>query len=113
MIAFCLSLQDKDLFWKKKTQDKLAKPQDKPARAPRNKTKVTKRPAKNKTAESSDPPEDVDDSEPEVELDSLGSFFVHLIDNDHYQDDAEANRADDEDVITLSSGLEPLPTQKP
>ena len=31
----------------------------------------------------------MDDDESEVELDSLGSFFVHLIDNDHSQDDAE------------------------
>ena len=39
------------------------------------KSKVTKRAAKKKTAESSDPPEDVDESDHEVELDSLGSFF--------------------------------------
>ena len=95
-----------------KNQDKPAKPQDKPARAPRNKTKVTKRPAKKKTAESSDPPEDVDDSEPEVELDSLGSFFMHLIDNDHYQDDAEASRADHVEVISLSSNSDHVPVQK-
>ena len=38
--------------------------------------------------------------------------FIHLIDNDHYQDDAEASRADDVEVITLSSGSDPLPTQK-
>ena len=28
-----------------------------------------------------------EDDESEVDLDSLGSFFVHLIDNDYYQDD--------------------------
>ena len=43
---------------------------------------------------------------------TLAHFFVHLIDNDHYQDDAEASRADDDEVIILSSGSEPLPTQK-
>ena len=48
--------------------------------------------------------------EPEVELDSLGSFFVHLIDNDYYQDDAEGSHAE---VIILSSGSEPLATQLP
>ena len=80
--------------------------------APRNKTKVTKGPAKKKTAESSDPPEDVDDSEPEVELDSLGSFFMHLIDNDHYQDDAEASRADHVEVISLSFDSDHVPIQK-
>ena len=47
------------------------------------KSKVTKRAAKKKTTESSDPPEDADESDPEVELDSLGSFFKHLIDNDY------------------------------
>ena len=34
-----------------------------------------------------------DTSESEVALDSLGSFFVHLIDNDYYQDDAEARQS--------------------
>ena len=52
------------------------------------------------------------DDESEVELDSLGSFFVHLIDNDYYQDDAEASSAGDEEVIVLSSGSKPLPKQK-
>ena len=56
--------------------------------------------------------DDGDDDESEVELDSLGSFFIHLIDNDYDQDDAEASRADDAEVITLSSRSEPLPTQK-
>ena len=81
-------------------------------RAPRAKSKATKRPAKKKTAESSDPPEDVDDSEQEVELDSLGSFFIHLIDNDHYQDDAEASRADHVEVISLSSNSDLVPVRK-
>ena len=48
----------------------------------------------------------------EVELDSLGSFFIHLIDNDHSQNDAEASQADDVEVIILSSGSDPLPTPK-
>ena len=79
-------MQGDDPFWKRKTQDKPAKPQDKPARAPRIKTRVTKKPAKKKTAEASDLPDDeeLDDLESEVVLDSLGSFFIHLIDNDHY-----------------------------
>ena len=81
-------------------------------RAPRIKTKVTKRPAKKRTAGSRDPAEDVDDSESEVELDSLGSFFMHLIGNDHYQDDAEASRADHVEVISLSSDSDHVPVQK-
>ena len=34
-------------------------------------------------------------------LDSLGSFFIHLIDNDCYQKEAEASRAGDDEVIVL------------
>ena len=81
---------------------------------PRLKTKVSKKPAKKRTAESPDlnNDEDLDDPESEVELYSLGSFFIHLIDNDHYQDDAEASRAGDVEVITLSSNSDPLPTPK-
>ena len=37
---------------------------------------------------------------------------MHLIDNDYYQDDAEGSQADDAEVIILSSGSDPLPTQK-
>ena len=76
------------------------------------KSKVTKRAAKKKTAESSDPPEDVDESDPEVELDSLGSFFIHLIDNDYSQDDAAASRADHVEVISLSSDSDLVPVQR-
>ena len=50
--------------------------------------------------------------ESEVELDSLGSFFVHLIDDDYYQDDAEGSHAKDVEVIILSSDSDPLPTSK-
>ena len=50
--------------------------------------------------------------ESEVELDSLGSFFVHLIDNDYYQDDAEGSHAEDVEVTILSSDSDPLPTSK-
>ena len=56
--------------------------------------------------------DDLDNPASEVELDSLGSFFIHLIDNDYYQDDAEASHVGDAEVIILSSGSEPLPTQK-
>ena len=34
----------------------------------------------------------VDESEEsEVDLDSLGSFFIHLIDTDYYQNDTESS----------------------
>ena len=48
----------------------------------------------------------------EVELDSLGSFFVHLIDIDYYQDDAEGSHADSEEVTILSSDSAHLLRQK-
>ena len=54
--------------------------------------------------------EDYDESE--VDLDSLGSFFIHLIDTDCYQDDAETSQAGDDEVTIISSASEPLSTQK-
>ena len=56
--------------------------------------------------------DDGDDDESEVELDSLGSFFIHLIDNDCYQEEAEASRAGDDEIIFLSFGSESAPKQK-
>ena len=53
-----------------------------------------------------------DSSESEVALDSLGSFFNHLIDTDYYQDDTGAKQAIEEEVMIVSSDLEPLPRQK-
>ena len=94
-------LQADSPFWTKKLQDK-------PTKKPRTKTKATKKPAKKK----SNPSElfDLDDSdESEVTLDCLGSFFVHLIDNDCYQDDAAGSQASAEEVTILSSDSKPLP----
>ena len=54
----------------------------------------------------------MNDDESEVELDSLGSFFVHLIDADPSQDDAETSRGDAEEVTIISSDSEPLRRQK-
>ena len=56
--------------------------------------------------------DDTDDPEVEVELDSFGSLFMHLINNDLYQEDVEGSQADDVEVITLSSGSDSMPTQK-
>ena len=56
--------------------------------------------------------DDSDEPEVEVELASLGSFFMHHIDNDTYQEDVEGSQADDADVIILSSDSDSLPTQK-
>ena len=107
-----LLTQGDNPFWSKKL------PQDKPEKAERPiwpKTKVIKKPAKKrKTTTSSDPTidDDVGNSDPEVELDSLGLLFTRLINNDTCQDDAEASNADVAEVITLSSDSDPLPLPK-
>ena len=56
--------------------------------------------------------DDTDDPEVEVELDSLGSLFMHLVNNDLPQEEAEASHAEDVEVITLSFGSDSMPTQK-
>ena len=50
-----------------------------------------------------------DTSESEVTLDSLGSFFNHLIDTDYQQEDTGASTAVIEEVTIISSDSEPLP----
>ena len=104
-------MQGDDPFWKKKSQDEVAKPQDKPARAPHSRTKAIKKPAKKKTTEPSDlaNDEELNDPDSEVELDYIGSFFIHLIDNDYYQDDAESSHAGEAEVIVLSSDSNHVP----
>ena len=99
--------QGDDPFWKQKFADKAAKPS-------RPKTKAVKRTSKRKTAEhiNMELDEDADEPEVEVELDPLGFLFMHLINNDIPQEDAEASQADDVEVITLSSGSDSMPTQK-
>ena len=54
----------------------------------------------------------MNDNESEVELDSLGSFFIHLIYAENSQDDAEGSQANVEEVTILSSDSEPLTRQK-
>ena len=99
--------QGDDPFWKKKPIEKAAKPS-------RPKTKTIKKTSKRKAAEriSMELDDDTDESEVEVELDSLGSPFMHLINNDIYQEGVEGSQADDVEVIILSSGSDSLPTQK-
>ena len=53
-----------------------------------------------------------DTSESEVTLDSLDSFFNHLIDTDYQQEDTGASTAVIEEVTIISSDSEPLPRQK-
>ena len=99
--------QGDDPFWKKKPAEKAAKPS-------RPKTKIIKKTSKRKANEhiSMELNDDMDEPEVEVELDSLGSLFMHLINNDVYQEGAEGSQANDVEVIVLSSGSDSLPTQK-
>ena len=53
-----------------------------------------------------------DTSESEVTLDSLGSFFNHLIDMDYQQEDTGTSHEVNEEVTIISSDSEPLPRQK-
>ena len=78
------------------------------------KTKAVKKTTKRKAPEPIcfELDDDPDEPEAEVEFDSLGSLFMHLIDNDIYQEDVEGSQADDAEVIILCFGSESLPTQK-
>ena len=84
------------------------------AKPTRPKTKAVKRTSKRKTANQFNMELDngTDDPEAEVELYSLGSPFMHLVNNDLPQEEAEASQAEDVEVITLSSGSDSMPTQK-
>ena len=53
-----------------------------------------------------------DSSESEVTLDSLGSFFNHLIDTDYHQGDTGTSQGGADEVTIISSDSEPLPQQK-
>ena len=99
--------QGDDPFWKKKPAEKATKPS-------RPKTKTVKKTSKRKAAEriSMELDDDADEPEVEVELDSIGSLFMHLINNDTYQEDMEGSQADAAEVIILPSGSDSLPTQK-
>ena len=89
--------QGEDPFWEKKPQEKATKPS-------RPKTKAVKKTTKRKAPEpiGFKLHDDSDEPEAEVELDSLGSLFMHLIDNDTYQEDVEGSQADDAEVIIIS-----------
>jgi len=78
-------VQGDDPFWKQKFVEKAVKPTgDKAVKPSRPKTKAVKRTSKRKTADriNMELDDDADDPEVEVELDSLGSLFMHLINND-------------------------------
>ena len=105
-----IPLQAKSDFWKTEYDHEAAKK----ARAVK---KAAKKAAKKTTKKKKKPSASVllsldDTSESEVALDSLASFFNHLIDTDYYQADTGASQAAEEDVTIISSGSNPLPRQK-
>lgn len=94
-------------FWKAKYDHEAAKK----AGAAKKAVKKARKKSKKKPSASSMFELD-DSSESEVALDSLGSFFNHLIDTDYYQDDTGASQAIEEEVMIVSSDSEPLPRQE-
>ena len=104
----CYILQAGDKFWKVKYDHEAAKKARKAKKAAR---KATARKKGNKPS-ASDMFHLDDTSESEVTLDSLGSFFNHLINTDYQQEDTGASHAVIEEVTIISSDSEPLPRQK-
>ena len=103
----CFS-QANDQFWKAKYDHEAAKKARKEKKAARN--EATKR--KGKKATASDLLRLEDTSGSEVALDSLGSFFNHLIDTNYQQEDTGTSHDKDEEVTIISSDSEPLPRYK-
>ena len=95
-------------FWKVKYDHEAAKKARKEKKAAR-KQAIKK---KGKKATASDLLRLADSSELEVALDSLGSFFNHLIDTDYQEEDTGASRNKADEVTILSSDSEPLPRWK-
>ena len=104
----CYILQADDKFWKVKYDHEAAKKARKAKKAAR---KAAARKKGNKPS-ASDMFHLDDTSESEVTLDSLGSFFNHLIDTYYQQEDTGASHAVIEEVTIISSDFEPLSRQK-
>ena len=103
-------MQAKSDFWKTKYDHEAAK---KARAAKKASRKAAKKTTKRKKKPSASELLNLDyTSESEVALDSLGSFFNHLIDTNYYQADTGASQAAEEEVTIISSGSEPLPRQK-
>ena len=101
-------MQAGDKFWKVKYDHEAAKRARKAKRAARKEAARKK----GKKAIASDLLRLEDSSELEVALDSLGSFFNHLIDTDYQQEDTRASHSKAEEVTIISSDSEPFPRQK-
>ena len=103
-------MQVKSEFWKVEYDHEAAKKARASKKADRKAAKKTTK--KKKKPSASDMLKLDDTSELEVALDSLGSFFNHLIDTDYYQADTGASQAAEEEVTIISSDSDPLPRQK-
>ena len=99
-------MQAKSDFLKKKYDHEAAKKARDAKKAAKKTTKRKKKPSASELLNLDDT------SESEVAIDSLGSFFNHLIDSDYYQDDTGASQAAEEEVTIISSGSDSLPRQK-
>ena len=101
-------MQANDKFWKVKYDHEAAKKARKVKKAAR---KAAPR-KKGSKPSASDLLRLEDTSESEVALDSLGSFFNHLIDTDYQQEDTGTSHEVNEEVTIISSNSEPLPRRK-
>ena len=104
----CWFSQADDEFWKKEYDHEAAKRARKAKKAARR--AATKKRGENPYASEFLQLEDSFESE--VALDSLGSFFKHLINTDYHQDDTGTSQGVEEEVTIISSDYEPLPGQK-
>ena len=100
--------QANDKFWKVKYDHEAGKKARKAKKAARRAA-----PRKKGSRPSASELLPLDDrSESEVALDSLGSFFNHLIDMDYQQEDTGVSHEPAEEVTIISSDSDPLPRQK-
>ena len=106
--TFVYKSQADEKFWKVKYDHEATKKARKTKNAAR---KAAARKKGNKPS-TSDMLHLEDTSESEVALDSLGSFFNHLIDTDYHQEDTGASHVAIEEVTIISSDSEPLPRPK-
>ena len=101
-------LQANDKFWKVRYDHEAAKKARKVKKAARRAAPRKK----GSKPSASDLLHLEDTSESEVALDSLGSFFNHLIDMDYQQEDTGTSHEMIEEVTIISSDSEPLPRLK-
>ena len=103
-LSIFFTTQTDSAFWRGKLKTTATKTNTGP-KSKKNKLVVVIKPTT--MGESAD----VDDQS-EVELDSLGRVFIQLADTSCSQDEVVTSRADDAEVISISSGSESLSPKK-